>query len=199
MSQENKKLTLLLLVLVGICVCVAYIPAIQSEFIWDDDDYVTENPTLRTPQGLADIWTERYSIPQWYPLVHTTFWLEYQTWQLNAHGYHVTNVLIHVASMLLLFLVLRHLAVPGALFAVAIFGLHPVMVESVAWITERKNVLSLFAILRRCSATCALKTLMRRSRRPGGHGASTVSPWRCSSWPCSARPSPVRCRRWCCC
>ena len=146
MSPENKKLALLL-VLLGIAVFVAYVPAIQAGFIWDDDDYVQENPVLRSDEGLRIMWTEPMSIPQWYPVVHTTFWVEFRLWGLNPLGYHVTNVLIHIASTVLLFFVLRRLAVTGALLAAAVFGLHPVMVESVAWITERKNVLSLLCYL----------------------------------------------------
>jgi len=146
MSLENKKLTLIL-VLVGIAVLVAYVPAIQGGFVWDDDDYVEENLVLRNLEGLRAIWIEPKSIPQWYPLVHTTFWCEFQLWGLNPLGYHVTNVLLHIASTVLLFLVLRRLAVAGALLAAAVFALHPVMVESVAWITERKNVLSLLCYL----------------------------------------------------
>lgn len=146
MSLERRQLTIFL-ILLGIAVVVAYLPAIQGGFIWDDDDYVLENPVLRTSEGLATMWTDPTSIPQWYPLVHTTFWIEFRRWELDPMGYHVTNVLLHVASMVLLFFVLRRLEVKGALLAAGIFGLHPVMVESVAWITERKNVLSLFCYL----------------------------------------------------
>jgi len=146
MSLENKKLTLLL-VLLGIALFVAYIPAIQAGFIWDDDDYVQENLVLRSDDGLRIMWTDPTSIPQWYPLVHTTFWLEFRLWKLNPLGYHVTNILIHFASSVLLIFVLRRLAVRAALMVAAVFALHPVMVESVAWITERKNVLSLLCYL----------------------------------------------------
>lgn len=122
---------------------LAYWPAIQEGgFIWDDDDYVTENKTLRDFDGLKDIWMSPKATPQYYPLVHTGFWMEYQLWGLDPTGYHVTNVLLHALAALILWRLLRWLSVPGAWLAAALFALHPVHVESVAWITERKNVLS---------------------------------------------------------
>ncbi len=121
---------------------VAYQPVVGNGFIWDDDNYVTDNLTLRSVQGLKDIWAKPGAVPQYYPLVHTTFWIEYQWWEHDATGYHVVNVLLHGATAILLFVVLRTLSIRGALLAAAIFAVHPVHVESVAWITERKNVLS---------------------------------------------------------
>ncbi len=121
---------------------LAYLPALRAGFIWDDDAYVTQNPTLTDAAGLAKMWTDVRSLPQWYPLVHTTFWLERRVWGLNPAGYHLDNVLLHAASAVLLLALLRRLNVPGAPLAAALFALHPVQVESVAWVTERKNVLS---------------------------------------------------------
>src|SRR5262245_1908644 len=71
-----------------------YLPAVFCGFIWDDQDYVVDNATLRSPSGLWKIWSEPRSLPQYYPLVHTTYWLEYRLWQLNPLGYHVTNILL---------------------------------------------------------------------------------------------------------
>ena len=116
--------------------------AISNGFIWDDDYYVENNATLRSPHGLLQIWTEPRTTPQYYPLVHTAFWVEYHLWQLRPAGYHLVNVLLHATSALVLRRLLARLAVPGAWLAAAIFAVHPVEVESVAWITERKNVLS---------------------------------------------------------
>ncbi len=121
---------------------LAYIPAIRGGFVWDDDDYVLENQTLRTADGLRQIWFDIHATPQYYPLVHTTFWIEYHLWGVNPVGYHVVNVLLHATSAMLLWTILGRLRVPGAWFAAALFAIHPVHVESVAWITERKNVLS---------------------------------------------------------
>ncbi len=120
---------------------VAYRPAINSGFIWDDDDYVTNNELLRTDAGLVQLWEPGHT-HQYYPAVFTTFWVEHHLWGLNPRGYHVVNVILHVANALLLWRIMSLLGVPGAWMIGAIFALHPMHVESVAWITERKNVLS---------------------------------------------------------
>lgn len=123
-------------------VLVAYVPAIRSGWIWDDDDYITHNPTLRSTLGLVQIWLEPYDSPQYYPLVFTSFWIEFQLWGLTAGPYHLTNVLLHGFNAWLIWRLLVRLEVPGAWLAAAVFALHPVHVESVAWVTERKNTLS---------------------------------------------------------
>ena len=133
----------------------AYIPAIESGFIWDDDEYVTNNTLLSAPDGLYRIWFSTDSPSQYFPLVYTTFRAEYQLWGLNPAGYHAVNVVIHCINALLLWVILRRLSIPGAWLASAIFSLHPVHVESVAWITERKNVLMLFFSL--LSVLCWVK------------------------------------------
>ncbi len=124
------------------CVLLVYAPALGGDFIWDDDVYVINSDVLRDLDGLRRIWLEPTSIPQYYPLVHTIFWLEYQIWGLETLGYHLVNVVLHGISAFVLWRVLLRLGVPGAWLAAAVFALHPVHVESVAWITERKNVLS---------------------------------------------------------
>ncbi|MCH2112191.1 MAG: hypothetical protein MK213_04975 [Planctomycetes bacterium] len=134
---------------------LAFSSSIPNEWIWDDNDYVTENPVLTEPGGLGDIWTERDSIPQWYPLVHTTFWLEAHGPGRDAEGnlrpwvFHLTNVLLHIAGALFLLKLLVQLGFPSgaAWFLAALWAVHPVNVESVAWVTERKNVLSLLLAL----------------------------------------------------
>lgn len=120
----------------------AYLPALQAGYVWDDDDYLTANPTLQDLSGLRRIWLEPGATPQYYPLVFTTFWIERRLWGLQPFGFHLVNVLLHAGSAVLLWRVLKRLRIPGAWFAAAVFALHPVHVESVAWITERKNVLS---------------------------------------------------------
>lgn len=122
---------------------IAYLPALlQGGFIWDDDMYVTNNIALRSLAGLRDIWFKLGTTPQYYPLVFTSFWIEFQIWGKAAMGYHAVNILLHATSAVLLWRILRRFNVPAAWMAAAIFALHPVHVESVAWITERKNVLS---------------------------------------------------------
>jgi tetratricopeptide (TPR) repeat protein len=125
-----------------VCTLVAYRPALDAGWVWDDDDYVTENATLRTGDGLRRIWLEPGATPQWYPATFTSLWIEWRLHGLDPRGYHRTNVLLHALNALLAWAVLRQLAVPGAFLAAALFALHPVHVESVAWVTERKNVLS---------------------------------------------------------
>jgi protein O-mannosyl-transferase len=121
---------------------IAYLPATRAGFIWDDDAHVTNSAPLRAAGGLRQIWFKIGATPQYYPLVHTSFWLEYQLWGLEPRGYHVTNIVLHALSAVVLWRILARLNVPGAWFAAAIFAIHPVHVESVAWISERKNVLS---------------------------------------------------------
>jgi tetratricopeptide (TPR) repeat protein len=121
---------------------VAYGPAYRAEFIWDDDDYVTDNAALDSFGGLVRIWTVPGAVPQYYPLTFTSFWVEHRVFGDAPLGYHVTNVALHALNALLAWLVLVRLGIPGAWLAAAIFAVHPVHVESVAWVTERKNVLS---------------------------------------------------------
>ena len=134
-------------VLLVLLVCLAYIPVLRCGFIWDDDAYVTENNLLTAPDGLQRIWFSLDSPSQYFPLTYTTFRLERAFWGLNPAGYHLVNLLLHALNALLVWRLLLRLNVPGAWLAAALFALHPVQVESVAWITERKNVLSLFFFL----------------------------------------------------
>ncbi|MGA2245773.1 MAG: tetratricopeptide repeat protein [Verrucomicrobiota bacterium] len=126
----------------------AYWPAFSAGFIWDDDRYVTENPLLTAPDGLARIWFTAHFQSQYFPLVYTTLRIEYALWGLNPVGYHVVNLCLHIANALLAWALLRRLALPGAWLAGAVFALHPVQVESVAWVSELKNTEStLFYLL----------------------------------------------------
>lgn len=185
----------------------AYGPALNGGFIWDDDDYVSENVLLDEPDALSRIWGEPGATPQYYPVVFTTFWLEAKLWSrgddgslasLNTFGFHFANVLLHTLSALLIWRVLRKLALPGAWFVAAVFALHPVHVESVAWITERKNVLSgvlylaaFLAYLRFCkigeqaaaSAVPDETVSKKEQKRRAAKQANTEEPRASRTWP----------------
>jgi len=127
---------------------LAYLPALSGKFIWDDDSWTTGIPgLLRDFAGLQLMWCQPTALQQYYPLTGTTFWLDYHLWGFWPLPYHMENLLLHILSALLFWGLLRRLQVPGAWLAGALFALHPVMVESVAWITERKNVFSLVLYL----------------------------------------------------
>ena len=152
--------------LILVLLFVAYYPALQGGFVWDDDLYVTANPMLGAPDWLRQIWFSGHHQSQYFPLTFTTLRYEYWLWGKEPMAYHLVNVLFHSANVLLLWTVLRRLAVPGAWLAAAIFALHPVEVESVAWIAELKNVESTFFYL------LALLAWLRFTDRQTAH------PWR---------------------
>ena len=122
-------------------ILLVYRPAWSGGFLWDDAAHLTRGD-LRSWQGLWRIWFDPGATQQHYPLVHSAFWLQQRLWGNDPTGYHLVTVLLHFGAALLVALNLRKLAVPGAYLAAAIFALHPVHVESVAWITELKNTLS---------------------------------------------------------
>jgi hypothetical protein len=130
--------------LIGITAIVfwIYAPVLSAEYIWDDDAYVVENRNLQTVEGLKRVWFSPRSSPQYYPLVFTSFWIERQVFGDGAVAHHAINVVLHLVNGLLLWAILRRLGVAAAFVIATIFVVHPVHVESVAWITERKNVLS---------------------------------------------------------
>jgi tetratricopeptide (TPR) repeat protein len=144
--SPRSRACILAVVLAAVTIFV-YRPAWSGGFLWDDDVYITNNELLTVPDGLRRIWFSLDSPSQYFPLVYTTFRIEHALWGLNPTGYHWVNLVLHIANALLVWLVLTRLKVPGAWLAGAIFALHPVQVESVAWITERKNVLMGFFFL----------------------------------------------------
>ncbi len=166
---QSRRSAALAGLLIALLTLTAYLPALRGGFVWDDDDYVTENATLRERSGLRQIWLEVGATPQYYPLVQTTFWLEYRLWGPNPFGYHLVNIVLHALGAVLLWRVLVQLQVPGAWLAAAIFALHPVHVESVAWITERKNVLSAVFYFAAAVAYLRFAPLQHTERRPRWH------------------------------
>src|SRR6266487_851261 len=146
---KNWLLTLLLIALVF----VAYARVFNAGFIWDDESHLTQNPCIVGPLGLKEVWTTARAV--YYPLVLTTFWALHKVVGLTPWSYHLLNVLLHAGSAVLLWQVLRQLNVRGAWLGATLWALHPVMVQSVAWVTELKNtqscvfyLLSIFCFLR---------------------------------------------------
>ena len=127
--------------LLVIATFAAYLPAWNGTPIWDDDAHLTR-PELRSLEGLTRIWVEPGATQQYYPLTHSLFWVEHQLWGDWPAGYHWLNIVLHCASAWLLVRILQRLEIPGAWLAGAIFALHPIQAESVAWISELKNMLS---------------------------------------------------------
>jgi protein O-mannosyl-transferase len=140
-DQLPGRWNLIAMIALLLLTVVAYLPALQAGFIWDDDWHV-HKPELRSLHGLWRIWTDPPATQQYYPLAHTAFWIQYMLWDQHALGFHVVNLLIHLVNTVLVWRLLRLLKIPGAMFGAGLFALHPVQVESVAWITELKNTLS---------------------------------------------------------
>ncbi len=135
--------------LLGLLTALSYFPATQAGFVWDDL-ILTTLKAVQNWNGILDIWFApndaygqgKYAEGHYWPLLYTTFWLEHKLWGFTPAGYHVVNILLHFVNTVLLWRVLLLLAVPGAWFAAAVFALHPLHVESVAWIIARKDLLS---------------------------------------------------------
>ena len=150
-SGTSVSLALRLNVLAGITLIVgavflAYLPSISGGFILDDDLLLTDNPNVAAPDGLCLLWCTNKS-PEYYPASYTANWIEWRLWGTSPAGYHVTSLILHVAEALLIWIVLRKLSIPGAFLAALIFAVHPVNVESVAWIAQRRNIIAMFFFL----------------------------------------------------
>src|SRR6266513_2536678 len=162
LSSRGRAL-IFAVVLVAVTI-FAYRPAWHGGFLWDDDAYIINNELLTAPHGWQRIWFSLDSPSQYFPLTYSTFRIEHALWGLNTTGYHWVNLLLHVGNALLVWAVLARLRVPGSWLAAAIFALHPVQVESIAWIAERKNVLMGFFFLLTLLAWIAF--VDERIRRP---------------------------------
>jgi len=124
------------------CVTVAYLPALTGGTVWDDDRHITSG-AQQSLDGLRRIWFELGATQQYYPLLHSAFWIEHRLWGDAPLGYHLVNVGLHGIAAILVVVLCQRLAIKGAWLAGFLFALHPVAVESVAWISEQKNTLSL--------------------------------------------------------
>jgi tetratricopeptide (TPR) repeat protein len=125
---------------------IAYGPLWRAGFIWDDDSMLTANPLIRARDGLYQFWFTRNASDYW-PVTSTTLWFEWRLWGLHPLGYHLTNLALHLGTVALFWSVLRRLRVPGAWLAALLFTVHPINVESVTWIAERKNLMALLFYL----------------------------------------------------
>ncbi|MGZ5508301.1 MAG: tetratricopeptide repeat protein, partial [Limisphaerales bacterium] len=143
-STPARENTVWWLGIIGaVAVMLLYLPTFRAGFIWDDDVMLTDNPLVKGGwRGLLNIWCST-KLVDYFPLTSTSLWLEWHLWGTSPAGYHVTNIVLHAISALLLWRVLLALKIPGAWLAAALFAVHPVCVASVAWIAERKNTLSM--------------------------------------------------------
>ena len=155
-----------------ITVAVVYLPALRGEFVWDDFLLITGNPLLQNFSGLVEIWSGGRTA-DYFPLTNTVFWIEHYLFGANATGYHAVNILLQIANALLVWRLLKRLNIPGAWLAGLIFGIDPVHVASVAWISELKNLIAMFFAL--LSVLCFLELDETRLRNSAtAYAASLV-------------------------
>ena len=149
---------------------LAYLPSLRGGFILDDDIYLTNARHIRAADGLFRIWCSGETA-DYYPVSNTTLWMEWRLWGMNSIGYHVTNLVLHVVGCLLIWMLLERLSIPGAFLAALLFAVHPVNVESVAWIAQRKELLAaLFFIVSILWYLSAEEGRVARAREERGIG-----------------------------
>src|SRR5262245_22613822 len=143
----------------------AYVPSLQGGFIIDDDVLLTGSPLIKSADGVYSFWFTTKPVDYW-PVSNTSLWLEWRLWGSDPTGYHVTNLVLHLLNALLIWWILQALAIPGAFLGALLFALHPVNVQPVAWITQRKTLLAMFFSL--LAIVCLLRSEARRavSHRP---------------------------------
>lgn len=159
------------IVAIVIAVAVVYLPVLRGDFVWDDFLLITGNPLLQNFSGLVEIWSGGRTA-DYFPLTNTIFWIEHHLFGANATGYHAVNILLQIANTLLVWRLLTRLNIPGAWLAGFIFGIHPVHVASVAWISELKNLLAMFFAL--LSVLCFLELDETRLRNSAAAYAASL-------------------------
>ncbi len=165
-----QRTTLIAAIIVA--VAVVYLPALRGDFVWDDFLLITGNPLLQNFSGLLEIWSGGRTA-DYFPLTNTIFWIEHHLFGANATGYHAVNILLQIANALLVWRLLKRLNIPGAWLTGLVFGIHPIHVASVAWISELKNVLAMFFAL--LSILCFLELDDQRLRNSAtAYAASLV-------------------------
>jgi protein O-mannosyl-transferase len=132
--------------IIAVAVFLAYFPSLNGGFLLDDDLYVTNTKVINASDGVYRIWCTTEPVDYW-PLSNSTLWIEWRLWGMNSTGYHLTNLILHIVAAFLIWIILRKLSIPGAFLAAMIFALHPVNVQSVAWIAQRKNLTSMLFFL----------------------------------------------------
>lgn len=161
-SRDRHWNELAIGVAIVVAVILVYLPSLGGGFVWDDEQLITGNPLLRTLSGLGEIWSGGRTA-DYFPVTNTVFWIEWHLFGNHPLGYHVINVLLQAADSLLVWIVLRQLAIPGAWLAGFLFAIHPVNAESVAWISELKNLLAMLFVL--LSLLCFFRKEDARPRR----------------------------------
>ena len=140
-AADTGPSALVLFALLAVALLLVYSPALRGTPVWDDSEHMT-NAARSGLGGLGRIWFVQGATWQFYPVTHTLFWLQNLAFGSEPLGHHVVNVVLHAANASLVYVVLRKLALRGALLGALLFAFHPAQVESVAWISELKNVLS---------------------------------------------------------
>jgi len=166
LAPENQKTpagsTLAGAILLCCVTAIAYLPALRNGYIWDDDMLVTKNSLITSASGLHKFWFTTEPADYW-PVTLTAFWVQWRLWGLDALGYHAVNLALHIAEALLIWAILRRLLIPGAWLAAVIYAVHPVNVETVAWISELKNLMAMLFFL--LSIWFFLRSLSGNGRR----------------------------------
>ena len=167
----------LALLLVAVAAVLAHGASLSCGWIWDDDSYITANRVVSSPNGFVDAFIPGLT-PQYYPLVFAGFWAQHAISGVEPFAYHLVNVLMHAANAVLLCIVGRRLAIPHSAWIALVFAVHPMGVESVAWVTERKNVQSMLFAL--ASVWFFLQHLEAEPRRRAGTWIASFALYACA-------------------
>jgi protein O-mannosyl-transferase len=174
--------------LIAAAALLVYSPALSGGFVLDDNRLLTDNDLIRVPDGLYRFWCSALATDYW-PATNSSLWIEWRLWGMRPTGYHLTNLVLHIIESLLIWLVLRKLSVPGAFLAAMIFAVHPVNVESVAWIAQRKNTMAMLFFL--LSILWYLKYLEHARQQTFGR-----CPLAAKQWDAHNPPSTAQCFPW---